>query len=265
MPSCGSWRSTVCSVSRRFSRRPLRLRIMAEAYGTCRSMSATISGRKANRSRRCAAVEASRALSASAESGTAEGYSGAPPGATYHPVVADRRMRSSLLFDLFAANQRVRSLLTAAMDGAGLKPDEYAVYSALFEFEPISPTEIATIVGMPPTTLSHYIRAMRERGHLDERRNPQDSRSRVLTLTVSGRQGAPAGQPGLRAGVPSLHRGHRRRGGGEGGAGADRGRGRGRPDAADQRRSRPNRLTIEPIELNHRASGGYYQLVVCGL
>lgn len=101
--------------------------------------------------------------------------------------MADRRKRSSLLFDLFAANQRVRSLLTTAMDGAGLKPDEYAVYSALFEFEPISPTEIAAIVGMPPTTLSHYIRAMRERGHLAERRNPHDSRSRVLSLTVSGR------------------------------------------------------------------------------
>jgi DNA-binding MarR family transcriptional regulator len=101
--------------------------------------------------------------------------------------VADRRKRSSLLFDLFAANQRVRSLLTAAMEDAGLKPDEYAVYSALFEFEPMSPTEIATVVGMPPTTLSHYIRAMRERGHLDERRNPRDSRSRVLTLTMSGR------------------------------------------------------------------------------
>ena len=74
--------------------------------------------------------------------------------------MTDRRKRSSLLFDLFAANQRVRALLTAAMDGAGLKPDEYAVYSALFEFEPISPTEIAATVGMPPTTLSHYIRAM---------------------------------------------------------------------------------------------------------
>jgi DNA-binding MarR family transcriptional regulator len=108
------------------------------------------------------------------------------PGARYHRVVAGRK-RSSLLFDLFAANQRVRSLLTTAMDGAGLKPDEYAVYSALFEFEPIRPSEIAAIVGMPPTTLSHYIRAMRERGHLNERRNPVDSRSRVLTLTVSGR------------------------------------------------------------------------------
>lgn len=102
--------------------------------------------------------------------------------------MAGRRPRSSLLFDLFAASQRVRSLLVSAMEGAGLKPDEYAVYSALLEFEPISPTEIAGVVGMPPTTVSHYIRAMRERGHITEERNPRDSRSRVLRLTTGGRR-----------------------------------------------------------------------------
>jgi DNA-binding MarR family transcriptional regulator len=107
--------------------------------------------------------------------------------ATYHPDVAGRP-RSSLLFDLFAASQRVRSLLGEAMDGAGLKPDEYAVYSSLVEFEPLSPTEIAGVVGMPPTTVSHYIRGMRERAHIHEERNPRDSRSRVLTLTTSGRR-----------------------------------------------------------------------------
>lgn len=103
-------------------------------------------------------------------------------------AMSARRPRSSLLFDLFAASQRVRSLLTSAMDGAGLKPDEYAVYSALVEFEPISPTEIAAVVGMPPTTVSHYIRSMRERGHISEERNPRDSRSRILRLTTGGRR-----------------------------------------------------------------------------
>jgi DNA-binding MarR family transcriptional regulator len=106
--------------------------------------------------------------------------------ATYDRPMSTQRTRSSLLFDLFAASQRVRSLLAAAMDGVGLKPDEYAVYSALLEFEPLSPTEIATVVGMPPTTVSHYIRAMRERGHISEERNPRDSRSRVLRLTTRG-------------------------------------------------------------------------------
>lgn len=98
----------------------------------------------------------------------------------------DGRRRSSVLFDLFAASQRVRTLLTVAMDGSGLTPDEYAVYSALLEFEPLSPTEMAQVVGMPPTTMSHYVRDMRERGHLQEQPNPRDGRSRMLRLSPAG-------------------------------------------------------------------------------
>jgi DNA-binding MarR family transcriptional regulator len=94
--------------------------------------------------------------------------------------------RSSLLFDLFAASQQVRTLLTRGMAGAGLRPDEYAVYSGLFEFGPIAPTELARVLGMPPTTLSHYIRRMRELGHLVEQRKPSDGRSRALSLSPAG-------------------------------------------------------------------------------
>ena len=60
-------------------------------------------------------------------------------GDPYHPDMAPRRDRSSILFDLFAASQQVRSLLAAAMEGSGLRADDYAVYSALFEFEPLTP------------------------------------------------------------------------------------------------------------------------------
>ncbi len=95
--------------------------------------------------------------------------------------------RSSVLFDLFAAGQRVRSLLAAAMEDCGLRADEYAVYSALVEFAPLAPTEMARVVGMPPTTISHYVREMRERGHLEEEANPRDGRSRMLRLSASGR------------------------------------------------------------------------------
>lgn len=98
-----------------------------------------------------------------------------------------RRRRSSVLFDLFAAGQRVRSLLAAAMEGCGLRPDEYAAYSALVEFEPLSPSELASVLGMPPTTVSHYVRDMREREHLVELPNPRDGRSRMLRLSPAGR------------------------------------------------------------------------------
>ena len=101
--------------------------------------------------------------------------------------MSPRAARSSLLFDLFAASQQVRSLLAEAMAESGLRPDEYGVYSGVFEFGPISPTELAGVVGMAPTTLSNYIAEMRERGHIDELPNPIDGRSRMLLLTAEGR------------------------------------------------------------------------------
>jgi len=104
-----------------------------------------------------------------------EGSSIARPGTTL-----------SLLFELFVANQRVRTLLQAAMADAGLRPDEYAVYSAVFELGPISPSELGETLGMPRTTVTHYMDAMRAAGHLHERRNPADGRSYLVRLTPSG-------------------------------------------------------------------------------
>jgi DNA-binding MarR family transcriptional regulator len=101
--------------------------------------------------------------------------------------VAERTGGPSLLFELFAASQRVRSLLADAMASAGLTPDEYAVYSVLVDQGPSTPSHMASAVGMPPTTMSHYVRAMLERRHVQRRPNPDDGRSVLLALTRSGR------------------------------------------------------------------------------
>jgi DNA-binding MarR family transcriptional regulator len=93
----------------------------------------------------------------------------------------------SLLFDFFGAAQRVRLLLADAMVDAGMRPEEYAVYSTLVDGGPSSPTRMADAVGMPPTTMSHYVRAMLERGHVRRERNPVDRRSVILALTPDGR------------------------------------------------------------------------------
>ena len=92
----------------------------------------------------------------------------------------------SLLFHLFAAEQRVRTLVTSAMADCGLRPDDYAVYSVLFDEGPHAPTDLAHRVGMPPTTMSHYVRAMLERGHVEREVVPADRRSYRLRLTESG-------------------------------------------------------------------------------
>lgn len=92
----------------------------------------------------------------------------------------------SLLFHVFAAEQRVRTLVTSAMADCGLRPDEYAVYSVLFDEGPHAPTDLAQRVGMPPTTMSHYVRAMLERGHVERDVVASDRRSYRLRLTDSG-------------------------------------------------------------------------------
>ncbi len=92
----------------------------------------------------------------------------------------------SLLFDLFVVNQRVRRVLAAGLADAGLRADEYAVYSLLFEQGPLTATGMARRMGMPLTTLLDYLRSMSARGHLRREPHPRDGRAQHLSLTLSG-------------------------------------------------------------------------------
>jgi len=96
--------------------------------------------------------------------------------------------RTSILFDVFALAQSTRTLLQAAMRDAGLKPDEYATYSVVFEQGPVTLTEMARELHMPVTTVADYVRAMLRRGHLRKDVHPTDQRSYLLALTSTGRR-----------------------------------------------------------------------------
>jgi DNA-binding MarR family transcriptional regulator len=92
----------------------------------------------------------------------------------------------SILFDVFALGQQTRTLVQAAMRGAGLRPDEYAAYSVVFEADGITMTEVARQLGMPVTTAADYVRSMRGRGHVRRETHPDDSRAYLLRLTPAG-------------------------------------------------------------------------------
>jgi len=92
----------------------------------------------------------------------------------------------SLLFDVFVVNLRLRALLARALSGCELRPDEYAVYSVLFEHGSLTPTQMAALMAMPVTTTLDYVRAMSNRGHIMRARNPADGRSYTVSLTMEG-------------------------------------------------------------------------------
>jgi len=97
---------------------------------------------------------------------------------------ADRRV--SMLFDVFVLNQRLRALLGRALSTCELTPDEYAVYSVLFEHGALTPTRMAGLMAMPVTTTLDYVRAMSARGHVTRTRNPADGRSYLVLLNAEG-------------------------------------------------------------------------------
>lgn len=92
----------------------------------------------------------------------------------------------SLLFDFFVTSQRVRRALAEAMAGAGMRADEYAVYSLLLEKGPLTATEMGRDLGMPLTTVLDYLRAMDAAGHLERTRHPSDGRAIQVGLSSAG-------------------------------------------------------------------------------
>ena len=97
-----------------------------------------------------------------------------------------KRADVSLLFDFFVTAQRLKRTLSEALAGSGMKPDEYAVYSLLFDHGPLTATEMAEYLAMPLTTLLDYLKAMGAAGHLSRTRHPDDGRARQLRLSRSG-------------------------------------------------------------------------------
>src|SRR5215469_5693450 len=101
------------------------------------------------------------------------------------PHQADRHRRISLLFDLFAVSNRVRVLLRQAMANAGLRPDEYAIYSAVFKAGPQAGVG-HRLAEQDANAVSDYVQTMSSRGHARRWGNPIDSRSVLVALTDEG-------------------------------------------------------------------------------
>jgi DNA-binding MarR family transcriptional regulator len=102
------------------------------------------------------------------------------------PVAGSDLRPASLFFEVFVLGQAVRRLLAAAMAGGPLSPEEYAVYSAVFEGEGVTPTAMAATLSMPLTTVMDWVVLMERRGHARRRPHPRDGRATLVTLTTAG-------------------------------------------------------------------------------
>jgi DNA-binding MarR family transcriptional regulator len=111
----------------------------------------------------------------------------------------------NVLFRLFILGQLADDLLGHAMRRQKLAANDFAVQSAIRAFQPITPTRLAAVLGMRPTTLSSYLRRLEARRQIRRRPNPEDGRSSLLEVTKMGDRNVVAAFPALRGSIAQVH------------------------------------------------------------
>lgn len=101
----------------------------------------------------------------------------------------------AILQELSVAARYGLELSRAHLLEAGVDPEEYGFLSFVGTLEPVTRTTLAAATGFRRTTLRDAIGRLVERGHVEERPNPRDRRSRLLVLTPAGREVFDRGQP----------------------------------------------------------------------
>ena len=125
--------------------------------------------------------------------------------ATIGPLAADPP-RPNVLFQTYIAGQRLAALLDRHLETAGAPSSDFGLLSALGIWGPITPTELASRIGMPPTTLSSALARASARGFVRRLPNPNDGRSYLVELTEEGDLAWRSGWPALRAALERLER-----------------------------------------------------------
>jgi DNA-binding MarR family transcriptional regulator len=93
----------------------------------------------------------------------------------------------TLLFQVWLLANSTRALLDGALRTGGLDADGFALYSVLARPGGATPTELARMMALPPTTVSSIVRRLERRNHAQRAPNPDDARSYRIELTRLGR------------------------------------------------------------------------------
>lgn len=108
----------------------------------------------------------------------------------------------NILIQLFILGQLAGQLMAREFAEAGVDRNDYAVLTVIGAYGPITPTDLATKLGLPPTTLSTSIGRLGD--DVARKPHPTDRRSYLLELTDAGKQRARDGQPALARSLQAL-------------------------------------------------------------
>ena len=102
----------------------------------------------------------------------------------YHEAM---RLANQLCFPLYAAARNVTGLYTPWLKPLGLTYTQYIVFLVLWEKDGVTVGELCDRLMLDSGTLSPLLKKMQQAGYLEKKRNGEDDRVVVVTLTEEGR------------------------------------------------------------------------------
>jgi DNA-binding MarR family transcriptional regulator len=108
-------------------------------------------------------------------------------------------VRPNVVWRLFVIDQLVGSLLEREFGRRRLRPGDFAVLSTIGVVQPVTPTDLAELLGMRPTSLSAALKRLGGGKLVSRSRNPADGRSVLLGLTAAGARRVEESVPALQA------------------------------------------------------------------
>ena len=101
--------------------------------------------------------------------------------------MAELYFTGSLWCNIDIALRRVTSLYERETEALGLTVVEWYILRALYEQDGQMPSQLARIVGRPPTSFTPSLDKIEKAGLIERRQNPTDRRSIKIFLTAKGK------------------------------------------------------------------------------
>jgi MarR family transcriptional regulator, organic hydroperoxide resistance regulator len=94
---------------------------------------------------------------------------------------------SQLCFSLYAASMAVNRTYKPMLDRLGLTYPQYLVLSTLWEQDELAVSSIADRLALESSTITPLVKRLESAGFLTRKRNPNDERQVIVSLTAKGR------------------------------------------------------------------------------